>query len=336
MDPYLTALFQTLQTEHGLACRSAQQLSGGFNNRVHRVDLEDGTSVVAKKYFRDDRYRLDREYGMLTTLAAHGFREIPRPIARLDALDAAVYEHIDGRLKAAEEMTEADLAAVAMNLAKLHGLSKNVVTEPHRDAMMPAFSFADVFALIQQRVDRQHGGGAAPFHPSATKQLSGLPVIEIVFQALARFRHAVGEARMERRIAEANIRLSYSDAGPHNTMWRRDGGLVVIDLEYGGWDHPLRVVTHMLVRDSMVGLSSAQRAFFIRAFLRHSPLPAEVTDEFDDYLRLAEIEWIMLVLNRFMPSSFDRVLHAKPPGFDADAYFENEGRTLRQRLATLE
>jgi hypothetical protein len=202
--------------------------------------------------------------------------------------------------------------------------------------MMPAFSFADVFALIRQRMDRQQEAGASKTHARLVERLSELPVIQTVEHALARFRDKVGEARMERRIADANVRLSYSDAGPHNTLWRRDGRLVVFDLEYGGWDHPLRVITHMLVRDSMVSLSPANRAFFTRAFLHHSPLPAEVTDEFDDYLRLAEIEWIMLVMNRFMPSSLDRVLHAKPPGFDIDAYFEGEMQTMRRRLNALE
>ncbi len=65
---YLQQVFGRLRTTQNIDCVSATNLQGGTNNRLYKIEQRNGPSIVVKRYFSDDRDRLNREYNTLTTL----------------------------------------------------------------------------------------------------------------------------------------------------------------------------------------------------------------------------------------------------------------------------
>src|SRR5262245_60759356 len=77
--------------------RDIHPLSGGANNRVYRLTLDDGSVRLLKSYFRDGfdrRDRLNTEYGAFEFLWTHGVRCIPQPLGCDEDHGFALYEFI--------------------------------------------------------------------------------------------------------------------------------------------------------------------------------------------------------------------------------------------------
>ncbi|HRD75979.1 MAG TPA: phosphotransferase, partial [Hyphomicrobiaceae bacterium] len=93
---------------------STETLSGGKNNRVYRVALADGQSLLLKSYFRDLRDPRDRrkaEWEFLTLAWSRGVRAIPEPIATDVEAGAALMSFVPGRKLAAGEIGAPEVEA---------------------------------------------------------------------------------------------------------------------------------------------------------------------------------------------------------------------------------
>jgi thiamine kinase-like enzyme len=328
------ALFAILKADHGHTAVSAEPLVGGRNNALYRIRLADDTSLVAKRYFRDDRRRLEREYDTLCTVREWGFTDVPFPVARIDSLNIGVYSFVEGRKIAAAELSDDQLLAIAAHLAKLHGFSKTDASRSHPDAVMPAFSFADVYGLIDERMRPYLAADGAPLDARIARFLAETRVVPHIRDLLSDFRRRVGD-RFHRRIDPEHICLSYGDFGAHNMLWGPDGDMVVLDLEYGGWDHPLRPIANTLAHEGMIDLPAHRKRFWADAYLRLTPLAAVVTDELEDYWELARIEWVMLLMTSLLPERIARFVHASPGTHQVDAYLEDQMRRIKLRLCDL-
>ena len=72
---------------------------GGGNNRLLRIETEDGRTYALKSYPRqtsDPRDRLNTEFSALDFMRRHHITQVPRPIAKDDEASFALYEWIEG------------------------------------------------------------------------------------------------------------------------------------------------------------------------------------------------------------------------------------------------
>ena len=92
-DATLKAIAQRLTAQAGRALPlRLTRLPGGRNNRVYRLDTDEGEPLVIKRYFqdpRDSRDRLGAEWSFITHAWSRGLRSVPEPLACDPAEQAA-------------------------------------------------------------------------------------------------------------------------------------------------------------------------------------------------------------------------------------------------------
>jgi thiamine kinase-like enzyme len=334
IDLYFRALSQGLSAR-GITCLESVPITGGSNNRIHRINVEDGSPLIAKQYFSDDWNRLDREWKILEILGQAEFEEVPRPVARFDELNTAVYTFHNGQHVEAEHFTDWHLNRVAAFLSRLHGVTRNLSWEQLPPASKSAFSLVEAVALIHDRIMRFLKNTAHEIHPRVQRILEETGALSKVETALASFTEQVDAQMLERRLPIAEARLSPADFGPHNMLWQADGSLVVLDFEYGGYDHPARLLAELSAHDQMSTLSSAKKEYLLDVYQRLTPVKSEILEELPAYRELAHIEWTVIYLQSLLPKKLARLAHAKGRAEDFDEYIDLQSRKLHERLALI-
>lgn len=331
----LHALFKAVDDSLGVECRAAQPLPGGSNNRLIRLETRDPGFLVAKVYFTDDRHRLAREFGVLSALNRQGFTEVPCALARFDPLETAVYSYMEGSSIPASAFTASHIEQIAAYLAKLHGLTREVVKEDLPMAYASARSLGEVVTLIRDRFVYFAEDKRVALPSSLQRFLFEERVIERVEALLGSFLACHEPAHLEELLPPADLRLTSIDFGAHNMLWRADGSLVVLDFEYGGWDHPLRVIADFLAHDvnQTMGAENAER--FVTEYLRRSPLGENVLRDLSAYRYLSQLEWTMVCLTSMLPHKLAQLAFAKGSSFDAETYIEAQIKKTAHRLAQL-
>jgi hypothetical protein len=140
-----------VHAELGWRVVGSAELGTGTNNRLFRLDLDDGPPLLAKLYARDRWDRLGTEYPALEFLARHGIGGAPRPFLRDDAHLFGVYSFEAGERRAPTVLGAAEAVAAAKLAANLHAFP------PSADGELPpasaaCFSLADQIRLIEWRL----------------------------------------------------------------------------------------------------------------------------------------------------------------------------------------
>ena len=285
-----------------------ERCPGSGNNRVFVVHV-DGTRFVAKWYYRDssdERDRLAAEYAFLEYAYHACPRAVPAPIARRTADGLALYEYIEGRKLASDEIGNQQVQAAVDFFHHLNAAEHRERAATLHRASEACFRIADQLALIEARVDR----------------LGDLPEVSHVDAAAIEF---VGRLRTtwreikDRTLTGAAERgldphetlpadqrcISPSDFGFHNALCRPDGSLCFLDFEYAGWDDPAKMAGDFFVQPALP-VADKYRDEFVQqamAFSRHA-----VTLE--ARCRLLEpvfrFKWCCIMLNHFLPASAKR------------------------------
>lgn len=203
---------------------SAEPLVGGTNNQLYKISLESGETYVLKKYYQDDRQRLQREYDFLLVLQEKGFTDVPTPIARFDALNAALYSYMSGQRVDAENLSRSQLDAIADHLTRLQSIEPHTVTRPLLDGFSVAFSLGEFIECIEKSIDRFEAGAVPQLDPRVHTFLEETNILSRVSQALNVLKK---ELNVETRkpISDEYKRLSPIDLGVHNMLWTDDGAL---------------------------------------------------------------------------------------------------------------
>ena len=331
----LHVLFRAIHDSVGANCVAVQQLSGGSNNRLYRIETREGRSLLAKKYFNDNRSRLVREYGVLTALCKRGFNEVPKPCARLDELNTGVYSFVHGRHIDSFDFTRDHITKIANFLAKMHDVTRADVSLEVPMGFMSARSLSEVIALIRGRIELFKGEESKALSVMVQDFLTEASVLDTVESLLEGFIQRHNRDRLNRRLPDADLRLSPIDFGAHNMLWRTDGSLVVLDFEYGGWDHPLHVIDDFFAHDKSQGITSEDEEFSVTEYLRQSPLSETVLCELDDYRHLSQLDWIMVYMSSMLPDKLARLAYAKGATYNEEAHIERQIKKIRERISRL-
>ncbi len=331
---YPASLFSSLLKQKGIVCVSAELITGGSNNLIHRIICEDGSFLLAKKYFVDDRQRLAREFQTLSLLRENGFTEVPQPIERFDKQNAGVYEFISGRHIFASEFSDRELIQIAEYLAKIHSLTKKEVKKNLPKAFTAAFSLADALKAGRKRL-MSVNKNFPKFERDVQQFVMKNMVIERVDAAFTKIAKQLGDVKMYKKINPEHERLSSVDFGPHNMLWREDDSLTVIDFEYAGWDHPMRIISDMLSHDKMRDLPNAKKSLFVAEYLKRTPLPYEVTNDLADFRRIAQVEWVAILLSSILPEKREKLIYANGGSFEMNTYCVQQIEKIQERMRCL-
>lgn len=285
--------------------RAIDPVGGGGNNRIFRVEAEDGGCYALKIYdnsSEDGIYRLDAEYRALSFIWGHGVRNVPRPLAVDPERGCALLGWIDG--EAINDPRASDVAAALAFLAELRRLAVTGSAIILPEAKEACLSGADVVEQIGDRYEcliefAEREGELARF-------LGG--------DFAEAFEHVATSAYRDYRragldfdlpVAPGQCTLSPSDFGFHNALRRGEGDLVFVDFEYFGWDDPAKLVSDFLLHPGMTLRDEHKRLFVAGAHEVFGDDP-----EFAARLRLLHplfgLRWCLILLNEFLPERWQR------------------------------
>ena len=286
--------------------RAVTAVSGGGNNRLYRVESEDGRAFALKTDLRqanDTRDRMGAEWSGLDFLFRHGVTCVPRPIAVHRTDNAALYGWVEGTR--VTEVGAADIDAAITFVVAL----KRLAIMP-RAARLPLAAEACLSAreLISQ-VDRRLERLRALDDAELQRFLAG-EVLPARKRAVANLRTGyVGAWRnLDAELALELRTLSPADFGFDNALRTADG-LVFLDFEYFGWDDPVKLVADFLHHPGMALDAAMKRRFLAGA-------RAAFNDDAHFGLRLAlmyplyGLRWIGILLNEFLPERWARRAYA--------------------------
>jgi hypothetical protein len=293
----------------GAPVRRLNQLGGGRNSRVYRV--ETAVAVYALKLYplaaEDGRDRFAVEATVLRWMAARGFTMVPRLIAADRRLGAALLSWEDGGQVGAP--APADVAQACEFLRLLHESRDTPAVPRGHLAAEACLSGAEIARQLRARLLALR----ALQDPVLTAFLDR-DVAEELPARLARAQTALAAcgAGFDAELPQALRSPVPADFGFHNALRRERGQLTFIDFEYFGWDDPAKLAGDLLLHpgtplddDTRAGLHEGACGVYA------SPGFAA---RLAGMLPLLGLRWALILLNEFFPERWRRRAAAGVPG----------------------
>ncbi len=298
---------------------SIQELKGGRNSKVYKVESDEKRYYAAKLYFEpaeQKRNRLQVEFSTLQFLWNKGLRCIPEPIAADTERNCAVYQFIDGKKISSSELFADDIDAATDFLIKLKEFSRDPESIALPAASAACFSAADLVNIIEQRLQKLR---AIPAESKERKKLRAF--LEENF-ALS-FKTILQRCKENLTKADINFSepmpmeertLSPSDFGFHNSLRKADGQIVFLDFEYFGWDDPAKMISDFLLHPGMELPEELRKRFLQNILPVFSPInstmnrppPVAFTERLKILYPLFGLIWCLLILNEFIPGNLQK------------------------------
>jgi len=274
-----------------------ETIDGGRNSRVYRLTAPSGVYAF-KTYFRhaaDSRARMETEFQALRFLWDNGESVVPEPIAASEDGDCAIYEWIDGD-RIPQPTAEHIDTAIAF-VTRLHKLR----TRPGADRLRPASEACfSARALVECLHSRLEPLLQRTEYPELTVFLRD--ELRPSLENICDFSRNALRSLYAHDLDLQHRTLSPSDFGFHNALLRRGGGLVFLDLEYFGWDDPVKLVSDFLLHPGMSVTTPFQQRF-VQAMLREFP---EIVSRFEAVYPMYGLKWCLILLNEFLPAHLAR------------------------------
>ncbi|MGL4975269.1 MAG: aminoglycoside phosphotransferase family protein [Bosea sp. (in: a-proteobacteria)] len=280
-----------------------EQLAGGKNNRVFRLELADGTPLILKSYFShpgDKRDRLSAEWNFLVHAKRCGLGSVPDPLARDDETRTGLYSFVPGQKLAAEAISETHIDAAA-------ALIRDINRSPRQfDGIAfgseACFSLAEHLATMDRRVAQLDALDSAVPNVEQAQQLVELRLVPTWQRVRARLVADAAAAGfpMEAHLPDRDVILSPSDFGFHNALASSNGQITFIDFEYAGRDDPAKMVCDFFCQPEVpIALKHFDR--FVEGALAEAGLASQYGRRCQILLDAYRIKWLCIILNDFLP-----------------------------------
>jgi len=319
-----------LQQAGRVGAFAIQALPGGGNNRVYRIE-SGSDALLLKVYFRhphDPRDRLNAEFAFCRFAWDQGLRCIPRPLAADHQAGAGLYEFIEGRKLAGNEIGPDAVWAAADFYAALNRRRVAPAAARLPTASEACFSIAEHLECVGRRVQRLN-----TITPESPVDAAAAQLVErVVMPAWARSIHdihaAIADWPETGQVAldPDERRISPSDFGFHNALRRPDGSLCFIDFEYAGWDDPAKMVCDFFCQVEAPAPMKYLADFIRRAEGASVPLRERVRL----LLPVYKLKWCCIILNDFIPAAAARRRFARAATDEAERKREQLEKARRQ------
>ena len=302
-------LLDKISSELGGNVLSTHELSAGMNNRLFEIETDDGKYLL-KKYQRDERERLEREYRALSFLRDHGFDNVPRPVLRGDDDYVAVYSYEAGNSKLASEATLDDIDNVLDFVIELQSFKSGNIETEFPPAVMGCFSLKDYIRNIDFRFGKFLECINDPnVHPLIKDLAESTKVVEYMTEHRNQLLERV-ESLHDQNVSDTEKRRSPVDFGFHNIIVKEDGGFCFVDFEYFGWDDPQAIIADFVNHDAQQKLPSSHKEHFITEYIRRANLSKDQAGRLNLVLDLKNLEWLSIYLYGMTPDRLASRAHA--------------------------
>jgi hypothetical protein len=272
---------------------SVEPLVGRANSKVFRLRSDKcGTSNYFLKIYPDRaldcRKRLETEWSALDTLHRHGLR-VPKPVLASQELNWAIYDWVDGNLT--ENVERNHISQAIDFLKQLNRISADSFSFL-QEASEACLSGAKLESQIRQRFEVLRGSSISSVQEWILEEVA--PFLEgIIMSAKERWPDG-----WQNDLPREDQILSPSDYGFHNTIESPNGSLVFVDMEYFGWDDPVKLVADVFWHPALANLEGCLRSEWVKELRAHFLKDPVAECRFDLSLPLYGLRWIFIILNQ--------------------------------------
>lgn len=284
-------------------------LHGGGNNRVFRIDMDNGHYCL-KSYFNnpdDSRDRLGTEYNFLDYAWKMGIQTLPQPFAMDRESNLGLYEFISGQKLRSQDVTEERVVEAVHFYQALNNHKSDPLTEKLSDGSEACFSLADHLKLVEYRVNRLLDiENSSSINRDAVEFICNelLPLWQKISTSLNRNTQKLGLSLNE-QLKQRDRCLSPSDFGFHNAIMEADGRLRFIDFEYAGWDDPAKMVCDFFCQPA-IPVPLVYFDMFAQVVAAPLSHPEIQIKRFEMLFPVYQIKWCCIMLNDFLPDESKR------------------------------
>lgn len=314
--------------------RAVTPVRGGANNRVYRVECEEGRLFALKSYFRqanDPRDRLGTEIAALGFLHRHGIKVVPEIIASDSDAGFALFEWIEG--EAVTQPDDGDIDSTLALTAQLRGLGEASDATDLLLASEACLSGAEVERQVKARLDSLREPAAGEPELARFLEHDFVPALKKAVDDVREGYHREG-LDFGRDIDPDKRTLSPSDFGFHNTLRQQDGKLVFVDFEYFGWDDPVKLTADFLHHPGMT-LTEAQKVRFQAGTAKIFEADASFQARLALLYPIIGLRWCMILLNEFLPERLSRRRFAESVGSEQGLRVQQLNKARAQLGAVL-
>jgi hypothetical protein len=311
-------LARRLVSELGQQVTGWSPIAGGAQNRLFRLDTEDGAALVAKFYHRDRWQRLEHEFTTLACLNRIGLAHVPRALLRSDEHNYAVLSFEPGSAKAAAELQPGDMLRVAVFAADLHAVAPDDLSCDVPLAVEASFRVSDQLAVIHAR--------------SSAADVPKLDIRARLAELIARTTQGVD---LTESLPRSAWRINSADFGPQNLLFTPRSGLTALDFEAGGWDDPARLVMGFVAHAASEELVPGAACVFLRAYADARKLSDAEMRRFERVGLLLDLEWVAIYTSALSAEAVAAKQFAMRD-LDRDTYVQGVLDKLRRRLSRAE
>lgn len=280
-----------------------QPVAGGGNNKIYKISCADKRKIALKLYNINsptDKLRLQREFKSLAFLNALGEKQTPGTISCDEENAYALYEWIEGEKLTA--ITDIDLSLVLDFITRLKGYSLLSEAKALAKAADNALNINSVVNQLQRRLNKLNEASQKDLKKFLNRQYQ--PCLK---EAIKKISKEFG-TNFEDTLSYEYAILSPSDFGFHNAL-KAEGKLFFLDFEYFGWDDPSAMLAHFLLHPAM-NLTEEQKIYFKTAMFDLFSADLNFQSRFNCLFPLIGLSWILILLNEFIPSLWQRRVQA--------------------------
>lgn len=315
--------------------RELVPLAGGANNRVYRVEAENGEAVL-KSYFRhpgDPRDRLGAEWAFSRFAWEARLRCLPKPLASDADAGLALFEMVNGRKPAVDDMNADAVEQAADFVRDLNAARRHPLAARLGAASEACFSLAEHLGTVGRRVDRL--ASVTDLEAAAFVRRNLLPTWDVVRAGLIDDAGDMGLS-LERTIEPPARCVSPSDFGFHNALVEVEPGKRVrfLDFEYAGWDDPAKLVCDFFCQPA-VPVPPRYLESFARSVAECFPDARAVLARTRLLLPVYHVKWVCIRLNEFLPTG-GRRREFSLPAHELAARRDRQLAAAREALAALQ
>ena len=118
------------------------------------------------------------------------------------------------------------------------------------------------------------------------------------------------DENIKKELPQKERTLSPSDFGFHNTLERTDGSLCFLDLEYFGFDDPVKLITDFIWHPAM-SLSADQKKFWVEESINIFGKTEKIQERILAAWPVIGLRWSLILLNEFLKEGWEKRVHAK-------------------------
>ena len=286
-------------------------IEGGGNNKAYRV--ESGVRrFFLKEYFHHPNDRRDRagaEFAFSCFAWKQSLRSLPQPMAYDRENRLGLYEFIDGRRLAPDEIHEREILCALRFFQELNQRRDCPDARNLLPASESCFSPIQHLQCVERRLNNLNALEEFSIIDTEAKtfvQMDLFPVwTRIRTNAIRSFKET--DISLERELTWEARCLSPSDFGFHNALIESNGEIRFLDFEYAGWDDPAKTVCDFFCQIA-VPAPMIYYPKFMETVTAGFPDSERNRKRINALFPVYQIKWCCILLNEFLNTGFARRL----------------------------